>query len=124
MQRHMGSLRRSGATTALLNQQGVDVVALLLALLIAAALYFGYFKSQNTRGERSLGISAIDASKSVACRANRQNIERAIALWVVSHADEAPTLAALQKDGLRLPSCPEGGHYDIVQREVRCSVHN
>jgi len=96
----------------------------LLALLIAAALYFGYFKLQNPRNDRALGISAIDASKTVACRANRENIVRAIALWTVSHPDETPTIAALQKDGLHLPSCPAGGHYDIVQREVRCSVHN
>ena len=96
---------------------------MLLALLIAAALYFGYFNFQNTSGERSVGITAIDAAKAVACRTNRQNIERAITLWSVNHPGEEPTLAALQKDGLRAPSCPEGGRYELASHEVHCSVH-
>jgi hypothetical protein len=44
-------------------------------------------------------------------------------MWSVNHPDEAPSLAALQADGLRVPSCPEGGRYVVVGREVRCSVH-
>jgi hypothetical protein len=105
------------------GQLGFSFVAVLLALLIAAALYFGYFHLQSITGERAKGIAAIDAARAITCRTNRQTIEREIVLWSVNHPDEAPTLAALQADGLRIPSCPEGGRYEIVGREVHCSVH-
>ena len=101
----------------------MSFVAVLVALLIAAALYFGYFKMQGAMGQKSTGVAALDASRAVACRVNRQNIERDIAMWSVNHPDDPPTLGALQADGLRIPSCPEGGRYDVVGREVHCSVH-
>ncbi|MFI5396643.1 MAG: hypothetical protein ACHQ9S_14005 [Candidatus Binatia bacterium] len=106
-----------------LGQNGFSFVAVLLALLIAAALYFGYFQLQSAPGERSKGIAAIDAARAVACRSNRQIIERDIALWSVNHPGETPTWAALEADGLRIPTCPEGGRYDLVGAEVHCSVH-
>ena len=105
------------------NQRGAGFIAVLIALLIAAALYFGYFKMQSGPAERSVGIAAIDASRAVACRANRQNIERDISFWAVNHPDETPTLEALARDGLRIPSCPEGGRYSIVDKHVVCSRH-
>jgi competence protein ComGC len=105
------------------NQHGFGFVSILLALLIVAALYFGYFKMQNEMSGRSVDLSAIDASRAVACRTQRQQIERDITLWAVNHPDEPPTIAALQHDGLRIPACPEGGQYAIDGREVHCSVH-
>jgi hypothetical protein len=106
-----------------LGQNGFGFVAVLLALLIAAALYFGYFRLQSAPGERAKGIAAIDAARAVACRSNRQTIERDITLWSVSHPGETPTLAAMQADGLHIPACPEGGRYELVGAEVHCSLH-
>jgi hypothetical protein len=119
MSRHRWSAPAIGHIT----DGGFSFVAVLLALLIAAALYFGYFHFQSITGERVKGIAAIDASRAVACRINRQNIERDIQLWAVNHPGESPTLAALQAEGLRIPSCPEGGRYEIVGQRVTCSVH-
>lgn len=122
----MGSspLRPPRASAARLQaQSGFGFVAVLLALLIAATLYFGYFKLQNATSEKATSIAAIDATRAVACRSNRQNIERAITMWSVSHPDEAPTLRALEADGVRIPSCPEGGRYSLTGREVHCSKH-
>ena len=106
-----------------LSQSGFTFVAVLLALVIAAALYFGYFRMQGAMSGRSGGVAAIDASRAVACRSNRQTIERTITYWAVDHPDEAPTLAALERDGQRVPSCPEGGRYTVVGRGVECSIH-
>ena len=107
----------------MLNQRGVGLVAVLMAVLIAAALYFGYFKLQSGMGERSTSVTAIGASRTVACRTQRQDIERNITLWSVNHDGDTPTLAALEADGFRTPSCPEGGRYELVGREVHCSKH-
>jgi competence protein ComGC len=105
------------------TEKGFSFVAVLLALLIAAALYFGYFHFQSVTGERARGVTAIDATQAIACRTNRQNIKLAITLWSVNHPGETPSLAALQSEGVRIPSCPQGGRYEIVGREVQCSVH-
>ena len=117
------SFRPHGPVARPHAESGFGFVAILLALLIAAVLYFGYFRLQNATSERSTGIAAIDVSRAVACRTNRQNIERAIAMWSVNHPDEPPTLAALEADGVRIPSCPEGGRYSLSGREVHCSKH-
>lgn len=105
------------------GQSGLTFVAVLLALLIAAALYFGYFHMQSGTAEHAKGLSAIDASRAIVCRTNRQMIKQSIALWSVNHPGEAPTIAALQAEGLRIPSCPEGGRYEIAGNDVHCSVH-
>ena len=105
------------------NEHGVGLVAILLALLVAAALYLGYFRFQGAMNERASGQNALDASRSVACRTNRQMIERDLVMWSVDHPDRPPTLADLAASGIRVPSCPEGGRYDLVGREVRCSKH-
>ena len=106
------------------NQHGFGFVSILLTLVILAALYFGYFKMQGTMsGSRAAGISALNGSREVACRTQRQQIERDLVLWSVNHPDEPPTMAALQHEGVHVPSCPEGGRYSIDGRAVHCSVH-
>jgi len=106
------------------DQRGFGFVSILLTLLILAALYLGYFKMQGAMsGSRAAGISALDASREVACRTQRQQIERDVMMWSVNHPDEAPTIAGLQRDGLHIPACPEGGRYSIDGREVHCSLH-
>ena len=81
--------------SGLRNQHGFSFMSVLLALLIAAVLYFGYFKLGDTSGERSKGITAINVSRDVACRTQRQNIERDITMWSADHGDEPPTIEAL-----------------------------
>jgi len=105
------------------SQRGASFIAVLVAMLVVAALYLGYLKLNTVKTERAVGIAAIDASRVVACRTNRQTIERALVMWSASHADEAPSLAALKADGIGVPSCPEGGRYELDGRQVRCSRH-
>lgn len=97
-------------------------VSVLTAMLIAAALYLGYFRMHGTVAEQKVGIAAVDASRGVACRTNRQTVERALLMWSVNHAGEAPSLAALEREG-SIPSCPDGGRYELVAGEVHCSRH-
>jgi hypothetical protein len=111
------------ARQALRNQHGVSFVAVLIALLIGAALYFGYFTLHDGTGRRSVGVAAIDSSRAVACRANRQTIERALIAWAQTHDGETASLNALAADGVHLPSCPEGGTYSLTGNSVRCSAH-
>lgn len=105
------------------SEAGFGFASVLMALLIAAALYFGYVKMQDTSGGHGTRITAIDASRDVACRSNRQTIERAVVMWKVHHDDEAPSLAGLARDGIGVPSCPEGGTYSLAGAAVHCSTH-
>jgi 23S rRNA C2498 (ribose-2'-O)-methylase RlmM len=115
--------RASRPSVRLLDERGVSFTAVLVALLIGAALYLGYFGFHDRAAQRSVGITAIDTSRTVACRSNRQTLERALIAWSATHEGESPTLEALAADGVRIPSCPEGGTYSLVGREVRCSLH-
>jgi hypothetical protein len=103
---------------------GMGLVSVLAALLILAVLYFGYFKMQSMTNEGAVGTTAIDASRGVACRTQRQAAERDIMMWSVDHPDETPTLASLERAGVQIPSCPEGGTYSLEGKHLRCSVHD
>jgi hypothetical protein len=107
----------------LADQRGVGFLAVLVALLIVVALYVGYFGVPHTGGGPTVGVQAIDASRAVACRTQRQQIERDLAAWTVAHSGEAPSLEALAEDGIRVPSCPGGGRYTLSGGVVSCSVH-
>jgi competence protein ComGC len=105
------------------RQGGFGFTSILLVLLVVAALYFGYLRPPSSTDSGSVGTSAIDAGRSVACRSNRQALERSIAVWAIDHPRQAATLGALEAEGVHVPSCPQGGGYDIVGRQVRCSLH-
>ncbi len=109
--------------TVLSDQRGVGFFGVLMALLIAAALYFGYFEMQGATKQRSPALTAMDRSRAFACRTNRQNIEREIAMWSVNHPGDKPSFTALEADGGRIPLCPDGGRYSLAGRRVRCSIH-
>lgn len=104
-------------------ERGSGFVALLLALLVVAALYVGFPKFEGVVGETSAGLSAVEAGGAGACQANRRTIERAIVVWAINHPDERPTLAGLASDGLTIPSCPDGGRYELLDRRAQCTVH-
>ncbi len=107
------------------SERGSGFMSVLVTLLIAAALYFGfgYFQFQNTEANRAGPITALDATREFACRTNRQTIEREITMWLVSHAGDVPSLAQLEEEQGTLPTCPEGGTYSLSGRKVLCSVH-
>lgn len=105
------------------SERGASFVAVLMALAIAAALYFGYFRTQGSVGEQKVGIAAIEGSRSFACRTNRQTIERQLTSWLVNHDGDVPTLVGLEAEMGQLPTCPEGGRYALAGRAVSCSKH-
>jgi hypothetical protein len=106
------------------DSQGMGFMSVLVALLILAVLYFGYFKMQSVTSDQAVGTTAIDASRAVACRTQRQAAERDIMMWSVDHPDETPTLASLERAGVHIPQCPEGGTYSIEGKHLRCSLHD
>lgn len=114
--------RPARRSSPLEGEAGFGFAGVLMAMLIAAALYFGYFRLQDTAGGQGTRITAIDASRDVACRSNRQTIERALVMWAVNHDGEA-SLSALESDGIGVPSCPEGGAYQLTGKVVSCSKH-
>ena len=92
-------------------------MSVLAAMLILVVLYFGYFKMQSMTSERSVGITAIDAGRAVACRTQRQAVERDIEMWSVDHPDDTPTLASLERAGVQHPELP-GGWSVLAGREA------
>jgi competence protein ComGC len=115
--------RTPSAAKILSGNGGSSFVSVVLVLLIIGGLYLGYVGLPAARNERSVGVAAIDGSKAVACRVTRQQIERDITMWAINHPGESPTIDDLEADGLRVPSCPDGGEYEIHGRSVYCSLH-
>jgi hypothetical protein len=115
----MQGARRS----SLASPSGMSFVSMLLALVILAALYFGYFHFQSGVVDIKKGETAIDRSRDFACRMNRQTIERELTLWRANHEGETPTLEALAAAKSSLPRCPEGGRYSLEGSHVQCSIH-
>lgn len=105
------------------RQRGFGAIVLIAVMLVAALLYFAYFRNQSAVGEKKTAVSAIDNSRSFACKTNRQTVEREIQMWRVNHPDDAPSLAALEADGVNISTCPEGGTYSLVNGAVVCSRH-
>ena len=106
------------------SQHGFGAIVLVLALLLIGVFYLAYLHTRSAVGEQKRTISAIDATRAFACRTNRQTVEREIQLWQVNHPDEPPSFAALEADGIHIPSCPEGGTYSLDGLSVRCSKHD
>jgi Tfp pilus assembly protein PilX len=106
------------------SQRGIGLIAVIVALLIVAVLYLGYFRMQSAMSERKTAVTAIDSTRAFACKTNRQTVEREIQMWLVNHPGETPSFAALEADGAHIPSCPEGGTYSLDGLQVRCSKHD
>jgi competence protein ComGC len=106
------------------DRAGLGALAIIVALLILAVLSLGYFQMQSAMRDQKTTLGAIDTSKAFACKANRQTVEREIQMWLVDHPGETPSLAALEADGVRPPTCPEGGTYSVEGVRVRCSTHD
>ena len=105
-------------------QRGIGVIAVILALLVVAILYLGYFQMQSAMSQKKTTVTAIDNTRAFACRTNRQTVEREVQMWLVNHPGETPSFAALEADGAHLATCPEGGTYTLVGAQVRCSKHD
>ena len=106
------------------NSNGFSFVSILVAMLIIAALYFGYFRLGSTPAEKSVGIQAIDTSKTVACRTQRQQLERDIQMYEANHDGPPSSLADLEHEGIRIPACPEGGRYALAGKHITCTRHD
>ncbi|HVN83411.1 MAG TPA: hypothetical protein VMW17_01060 [Candidatus Binatia bacterium] len=106
------------------RQRGFSFVSIVVAMLVLAALYFGYFHFQSSMtSERKTGIQSIEAAKDVACRTQRQQIERDVQLYVADHDHPPRSLDDLEHAGIHVPPCPEGGDYSLRGAHVVCSKH-
>ncbi|HUI26094.1 MAG TPA: hypothetical protein VL403_08410 [Candidatus Kryptonia bacterium] len=105
------------------SEEGFTFVSILVAVLVLAALYFGYFHFTSVSGERKKGIESIQAAKDVACRTQRQQIERDVQMYAADHDNPARSLDDLERAGIHVPPCPEGGTYSLRGTHVLCSKH-
>ncbi|MBI4515466.1 MAG: hypothetical protein HY699_06595 [Deltaproteobacteria bacterium] len=108
---------------ALGREGGFSFVSILLAMLLLAVLYFGYFRLSSSSGEKGAGIQSLQTSKGIACRTQRQQIERDVQAYSMSHDGPPHSLAELEREGIRVPSCPEGGRYALAGIQITCSTH-
>lgn len=116
-----GRARRSG-------ERGVALVAVLIALLVVAALYFGLPALRPSSGSHGTdggtGVAALERAREAACRTSRQMIERSLVMWRARHPGAQPSIGDLAREGIRVSPCPEGGEYVVAGGRVYCTVHD
>lgn len=106
------------------SERGLGFISVVVALLIIGALYYGYLGQYGMKEEITRGGVAQTAGRGIACQMNRQAIERAILTWTMSHPGKQPTLKDLERDGIPINRCPEGGSYKVEGKKVSCSLHS
>ena len=106
------------------SERGLGFISVVVTLLIIGALYYGYLGQYGMKEELTRGDVAKTAGQAIACQMNRQAIERAILTWTMSHPGKQPTLKELERDGISINRCPEGGRLKVEGRKVFCSRHS
>ena len=106
------------------SERGLGFISVVVTLLIIGALYYGYLGQYGMSEELTRGGVAKTAGQAIACQMNRQAIERAILTWTMSHPGKQPTLKDLERDGISINRCPEGGRFKVEGKKVACSLHS
>ena len=106
------------------SERGLTFISVVVALVIIGAFYYGYLGQYGMKEELTRGGVAQTAGRGIACQMNRQAIERAILTWTMSHPGKQPTLKDLEKDGISINRCPEGGRFKVEGKKVSCSLHS
>jgi len=106
------------------SQRGSALTSVAALIGLVGLLYVVYINLQVTGEQATRGMETKALSQGVACMSNRQAIGLSITTWSVTHPGVEPTLEDLQKDGIHIPSCPEGGRYTLEGRKVSCSIHS
>ncbi len=106
------------------SQRGSALTSVAALIGLGGLLYVVYINLQVTGEQATRGMETKALSQGVACMSNRQAIGLSITTWSVTHPGVEPTLEDLQKDGIHITSCPEGGRYTLEGRKVSCSIHS
>ncbi len=115
----------SKETRARMNsERGFSFISVVVALAIIGAFYYGYLGQYGMEEAITQGGVAKTAGQAIACQMNRQAIDRAILTWTMSHPGKEPTLKDLERDGISINRCPEGGRFKVEVRKVSCSLHS
>lgn len=102
------------------GQRGFYLIGLLMVLVIMLIL------AGNQVGKKAQNVKRpISKSKEAACSLNRSAFLTNVRMWSMSHMGEKPTRENLERDGVQIPGCPEGGNWTLSQdgQTVYCSIH-
>jgi prepilin-type N-terminal cleavage/methylation domain-containing protein len=100
----------------------LEILLVLVVILIMSGWYFsGKSPEQQAAGQYQMSMNR---ANDAACKANRQTLETEIQMWQMQHQGEPITTEALQKGGINMKSCPDGGTYTIgADGHLTCSKH-
>jgi len=105
------------------SQRGMSMISIVAALAVMAVLYAGYFNRSDSDSTMSKGGDVKVASQAMSCSMNRRSVEQARTRWSITHPDEELTIERMEREGILVKHCPEGGRYSISGKRLLCSVH-
>ena len=107
----------------LVSERGMSMISIVAALALMAVLYAGYFNLSDSESTMSKGGDVKVASQAMSCSMNRRSVEQAMTRWSITHPDEELTIERMEREGILVKHCPEGGRYSVSGKRLLCSVH-
>jgi ribosomal protein S11 len=107
------------------SERGFSFASLVTVLLIAGILYISYTGLVSVRESApSDPLEATAVSKDVACKMNRQALEKQLLNWMGRNPGKDASIRSLAASGVNIPRCPDGGKLRIEDGKVECSTHS
>jgi prepilin-type N-terminal cleavage/methylation domain-containing protein len=102
------------------------LLELLIVLAVLAILAGGYFaRNQTSENKQSVYEMSMQRSNSAACIANRAALRTQIEMFRINNPSTPITTENLQKAGVNVPTCPQGGAYGFLpDGRILCSIHD
>lgn len=106
--------------------KGFSLLSVIAACALIGLLYLGYLSLGGKEGAVSTTQPQVvsSAARGTTCRLSRQAGEKKVLTWSLSHPGQKPDLARIQRDGVYIGECPEGGKWKLDGGRISCSRHS
>lgn len=108
------------------TSSGFALIELILVVIVLAILVGWYFRDGGSPHQEAASQyqQSMDRSKQAACVASRSAMRSAVLTYTMQNPGQPVTKEALQRAGVNLNLCPEGGEISVGPGEtLLCSVH-
>lgn len=106
--------------------KGFSFLSLIVVCALIGLLYLGYLSLGGKAGAappvRPQVVSS--AARGTTCRFSRKSAEKKVMTWSLSHPGQRADLARIQRDGVHIGDCPEGGRWKLNGATISCSRHS
>jgi hypothetical protein len=105
-------------------ERGSGSFGIVASLVVVGLILFLFSIMMKETVSPNGGLAVAAVSQDAACALNRQTLQASLLTYSVRNDGSSLTLGEAQRQGIRVPECPEKGQYSLDGKEVVCSVHS